>query len=510
MSHSPEREIAAEHRGSDSLQANALGVPSIVFFIIAAASPLTGVVGLVPIMIGLGNGAGAPVGFLFAAGILLLFAVGYLAMSRHVLNAGALYSYITIGLGRFVGLGSATLTIFAYSCIQFSLYGGFGYYVNSLVLAWTGVDIPWWTFALGAMLGALALGIRGVHAGGLVLGVLIVLECSMLALLGAGIIVNPGGTGTTEFSLEPFSIPAIFATGLGVAIMFAHTTFIGFEGSAIYAEEAKNPLRTIPRATYTAVIVMAIIYAGTSYLVISALGPRNAQEVALRESGDLLFFVSAQALGPWASHLFQVLIITAIFAAAVTFHNNISRYLYVLGRQGLISAKLGKTLSTRKTPYIASIAQTASAVVVILGFAVAGLDPYTTLFVWLAGIGTVAIISAQTIAAVAIFVFFRRTGVDRRVWHTMVAPILAIIGLVVLLSMSLGSLELILGTSGGLTALLVGLYVASLVIGVLYAVYLKHFKPGIFEKMRVMLTSDGSTTTIAVVDDPLIRSELAG
>jgi amino acid transporter len=478
-------------RADHGLKKNSLGVPSIVFYIIAAASPLTGVVAIVPIMIGLGNGVGTPGSFLVAAGILLLFAVGYLAMSKHVVNAGALYSYVTLGLGRVTGLGTAATTIFAYSCIQFSLYGGFGYYLQSLVMKTTGVDVPWWIFAVVAMLVTLFLGMRGVHAGGIVLGVAICLEIAMLLLLSIGLL-NGGGGNTapvSEFTFDAFSIPAIFAAGVGISIMFAQTTFIGFEGSAIYSEEAKNPRRTVPRATYIALVVMAVVYAGVSYLIIAGLGNENSVAIAQEQGGSLIFFVSNLALGPWASMIFEILIVTAIFAAIVTFHNNISRYLYSLGRQGLVWSRLGHTLPKAKTPHVAAIVQTVSALVVVLYFAAAGLDPYTTLFVWLAGIGTIAIIAAQAVTAVAIFAFFRKSNVDKRLWHTFLAPILSIIGLFGLLLIALSSLDLLLGAQGVLAAVLIGILVATPLLGIGYALYLKSRSPEKWNKMLVLLTT---------------------
>ena len=474
---------------SRSLKKNALGAPSIAFYIIAAASPLTGVVGLVPVMIAIGNGAGTPATFLIAGGILLLFAVGYLAMSRHVVNAGALYSYITLGLGRVVGLGSASLTVFAYSCIQFSLYGGFGYYLNGLLKNVTGVDIPWWLLALIAVVICLGVGLQGVHAGGIILGFMITLECLMLVLLGGGILVSPNTAAAGGISFEPFTFPALFAAGIGVSLMFAQTTFIGFEGSAIYSEEARNPKRSVPRATYFALIFMAVIYAGVSFLVINALGVADAQATALEQSGNLIFFVSEQALGVWASQAFQVLIVTAIFAAAVTFHNNLTRYLYAMGRQGLVWSKLANTRRVQKTPYVAGIVQSISAAVVILGFAIAGLDPYSTLFVWLAGAGTIAIIGAQATAAIAIFVFFRRNNVDKRLWHTVIAPILAIAGLLLLLTLALTSLDLLIGTVPGVTPTLIALIVLFIVAGVGYALWVRAKSPEKWEAMRVLLTS---------------------
>lgn len=480
---------ALETGPSRSLKKNALGAPAIAFYIIAAASPLTGVVGLVPVMIGIGNGAGTPATFLVAAGILLLFSVGYLAMSRHVVNAGALYSYITLGLGRVAGLGSASLTVMAYSLIQFSLYGGFGYYLSNLLFTVTGVVIPWWILALIGVLLCLAVGLQGVHAGGVILGFMISLECLMLLLLGAGILVSPATAAAGGISLEPFSAPAIFAAGIGISLLFAQTTFIGFEGSAIYSEEARNPRRTVPRATYFALIFMAIVYSLVSFLVICALGVKNAQDVALEQSGNLIFFVSEQALGPWAAHIFQVLIVTAIFAATVTFHNNLTRYMYALGRQGLVWKKLGNTRPKQKTPYVAGVVQAVSAALVIIGFAISGLDPYSTLFVWLAGGGTIAIIGAWAIAAVAIFAFFRRSDVDKRVWHTVIAPALAIIGLVGMLLLALTSLDLLIGNVPGVTPTMIIIVVLSVVVGVAYALYLRAKSPEKWEAMRVLLTS---------------------
>jgi amino acid transporter len=120
-------------RRNHGLKENTLGVPSIFFYIIAAASPLTVVVALFPIIIGAGNGVGMPGAFVIAAVVLMIFAVGYVAMSRHVTNAGAFYAYVTLGLGRVAGLGSASLAIFAYNAIQAGLYGGFGYYAAELL-----------------------------------------------------------------------------------------------------------------------------------------------------------------------------------------------------------------------------------------------------------------------------------------------------------------------------------------------------------------------------------------
>ena len=85
---------------NSGLRKNTLGLFSLVFFVIAAASPLTGVVGGLPVAIIAGNGGGIPVFYIFSCIILMLFSVGFVTMSRHIKNSGAFYTYISTGLGK--------------------------------------------------------------------------------------------------------------------------------------------------------------------------------------------------------------------------------------------------------------------------------------------------------------------------------------------------------------------------------------------------------------------------
>ena len=98
----------------------------IVFFVVAAAAPLVGMTGAVPVAIGLGNGAAAPGAYLAVGIVLLLFSVGYAAMSQRVTNAGAFFAYVGRGLGRNAGIASAFVSIVAYLAVQLAIYGFFG------------------------------------------------------------------------------------------------------------------------------------------------------------------------------------------------------------------------------------------------------------------------------------------------------------------------------------------------------------------------------------------------
>ncbi len=124
-----------------------LGVWGIVFFVVAAAAPLVGMTGAFPIAAALGTGAAAPGAYLMVGLTLLLFSVGYAAMSQQVTNAGAFFAYIGKGLGRAWGIGSAYVSLLAYLSIQLAIFGFFG-----AVLSFKVPVLTWWAASLIAWL----------------------------------------------------------------------------------------------------------------------------------------------------------------------------------------------------------------------------------------------------------------------------------------------------------------------------------------------------------------------
>src|SRR5690349_25022517 len=91
----------------NQLHRRALGTRDLVFFIVAASAPLTAVAGGQAATYLVTGNQGIPFLFIPLALILGVFAVGYAAMSHHVADAGAFYTYVTRGLGRIPGVGTA-------------------------------------------------------------------------------------------------------------------------------------------------------------------------------------------------------------------------------------------------------------------------------------------------------------------------------------------------------------------------------------------------------------------
>lgn len=411
-----------------SLKPNALGVLGILFFVLSAQAPLTGIAGAMPIAIALGNGPGVPAAYAVAGLVILLFSVGFVAMGRHVVNAGAFYTYIGEGLGRLAGRISAGIALFAYCTIQAAMYGLYGATLNALISP----DVPWWVFALVTMVIVQVLGAAGVEIGARVLAVFVLAEFSILLVFGLITFFTGGGPEGLGFA-DSFSPSALLQGAPGVALMFAVASMFGFEATAIYGEEAREPRKSVPRATYLAVVVVTVFFAFTSWMLVSAHGASTATDAAgaALTAGDSTLFVFApiaDLFGGWVTSVLPILLATSLFAGILAFHNSANRYLFSLGRDRLLHQRVC-SLNARQAPWFAGCVQTVIAVVLVMPFALAGQDPVLTLFSWFSGVAVLAMMVLYFLTSISVVAFFRRTRLDARPWNTLIAPALGAIGI---------------------------------------------------------------------------------
>lgn len=468
------------------LRKDAIGLWSIVFFVVAAASPLMAMLGTVPIVLRSGNGVGAPAAWVIAGVILLLFSVGYSAMSRHITNAGAFYAYISNGLGRPVGIAGAMIAILSYNAIQISIYALLGFFMRLEVMEHFNIDIAWWVYAVTVAIVCYLCGMRHVGFSGKLLGVFMLCEVSILLLLDLTIIHRGGAEGLSLASFHPHNV---FRPGLGIALMFAIACYIGFEATAIFAEEARDAKRTIPIATYVAVSMIMVVYTLSSWAAVNGYGPSQVVAVATKDAGNFWFHLNTRYVGSLSTGMMQVLLLTSIFAGILSFHNTITRYLFAMGREGLLWRGLATTHPKYQSPYIAGLVQTAVVVCVILVFAVAKQDPYAVLFAWTSAIATLGILMNQILVALSVVGFFRRTRLDRRLWHTVVSPLLAAAGLGACFVLVWSNLRLLSGSDSPIVASFPYLILGTGLSGVALGYYLRASKPQLYEGFGSLIKS---------------------
>jgi amino acid transporter len=452
-----------------------LTTPKIVLLVVAAAAPLACVVGTVPLAFALGDGAGLPAVFVFAGVVLLCFSAGYAAMSRRIVHAGGFYTYVRLGLGRPLAVAAGLVAVVSYNAAAIGLTGAFGYFARLTVADW-GLTLPWEVWTGLAVAVVAVLGYRQIDVSARVLSVLMAAEIGVLAVLDVAILADRGLRALPGASFQPHTV---FSGALGVSVMFAFMSFIGFESAALYGEEARNPTRAVPRATYASVVVIAGFYALTAWVAVGAEGPDKVRGSAGEQLGNLFFSLSTRYVSSTMSSVMQALLCTSMLAATLALHNAANRYTFVLSRDRLLPARLGRAHPRHSSPHRASAVQSGLTVVVVAAFAAGGLDPYTSLATSLLGLGTLGIVALQAAAAVAVVGFFRRRD-DGHWWRTVLAPLIGAAGLIASTVLLVDNFPLLTGTSATAVNALPWLLAAAAVGGLGYALWLRRGRPAVY------------------------------
>ncbi|MCZ0986364.1 APC family permease [Streptomyces diastatochromogenes] len=477
-----------------------LGTGHILFLIVAAAAPLSAMVGTVPLAFAFGDGAGVPAAFLFAGVTLLCFSVGYAVSARRTGGSGGFYASVADGLGRPPAVAAGYVALLSYNCATIGLAGALGYFTH-LVFAAHGLSVSWeWCAAVGLVLSAV-LGYREIALSARVLALLMLGEIGVLAALDVAILARHGLHALPTASFSPH---VAAGHGAGVSLMFAFVSFIGFESAALYGKEAKDPQRSVPRATYAAVVLIAGFYALTSWLAVGAVGSDRVREVAGKQMGDLFFALGDDFLGKAGSTGLQVLLCTSLFAATLALHSAANRYAQVLAEDGLLPGALAAEHPRHHSPHRASLAQSALTTLVVAGFAVAGLDPYADLTTSMLGLGTLGIVALQALAALSVL-GLRLRGGGGHWWREVVAPLLGFAGLAASVWLVVGNFDMLTGSPSKVIAALPWLLPLVALGGLVYAARLRSAHP-----LRYRLLGTRHTATAVPEQSPASSPALSG
>ena len=466
------------------LRKGAIGLGGVLFLTVTGSAPISAMLFNTPIMVGDGQGVGAPAAFIFAAIVLVVFSVGYVAMTRKKTSAGGFYSYISHGLGRTLGIGTGYGAVVAYSVFEASLAGGFAYFANLKVNAF-GVNIGWPWFALGMVVLISLLTFFDVRLSSTLLAIGLISEIAILVIFDIFMFSKghaPWAALNPANAFKSFPASGKLAAGsVGIGLFFAFWSWVGFEMAPNYAEESREPKRIVPRALYISVIGLGIFYIITSWAPFAGYSSVHAAEAQAQTNAAQYYLGPANAIaGRWVGSLLSYLIITGSFACGMAFHNTTSRYFYSLGREGLLPRALGRTHPKWKSPHIASITQSVIAALIVIGFAVftGSNDPSSQAYIQLYGLmavmGVIVILAVQALVSLSILIYFQRHHEDEvHWWRTIVAPALSFISQVFVVFLLFKNISF-LGSGYGYAKFLGPIDLLVVLIGIGAAFYLKH------------------------------------
>lgn len=488
------------------LKGGAVGLVGVLFLTVTGAAPESAMLGNVPFAAGFGVGTYTPAAFLLATIVLTIFSIGYAAMAARVSTVGGFYSFIAQGLGREVGMSAGMASLVCYSIFEASLVGLFAFFANSWLSTHFGIDVGWIWLAMVCIIVTGLLSYRDVKLSAAVLGVALVAEVAILTIFAFGVATADEGTNFSLNSLNVFKVmtpvveqtvgdTAIAAGAAAVGIFMAFWSWVGFEMAPNYAEESRDPKHNIPRSLMISVIGLGIFYTLISWCAVSAY-PSEADMLAkaVGDSGNFFLGPIETFVGTWAKELMFVLILTSSFACSMAFHNTAARYMYSLGREGILPAAVSETHDHHKSPHKASAVQTVLAAAWVLIFAAMnGFDDptaqaYLGVYTLFAVLGTGLLLVIQAVVSLAIFNWFRKNG-GGSVLTTTVAPLFSCVVQLVLVYLLVDNLGTFAGTSAFANAIpmIMG---AIMVFGLAWGFFLKAAKPEAYANIGHMV-NDG-------------------
>jgi amino acid transporter len=308
---------------STTLAKDRLGIPAVLYFILSAMAPMTVVAGVVTTMYAVTGLSAIGAAFVAVALVLAVFAVGYVAMARYITNAGALYAYISRGLGRPVGVGAALVAAVAYNLLQVGLYGMFGPTLAGCLADKAGLDLP-----------------RG--AGG--------------RRARRPRLRRPADQPVGGRPVRPSRRGRVAGDGA------ARLRGLRGRGRLQRGDQGPAPHRAGRRVQLA---LIGAAYALSSWAMSVHYGDDQVAAVAAQQGPGMLFAMASPAVAEIATVLFM----TSLLAAMISFHNAVARCMFALGRERVLPAALGRTEPRTGAPRIASLTQSTVGLAVIVLYA---------------------------------------------------------------------------------------------------------------------------------------------
>ncbi|MGO1543205.1 MAG: APC family permease [Gulosibacter sp.] len=401
--------IIPPHEKENTKLTGNMGVVDVIFTVVAYNGPAVVFMGFLPVLILWGNGLGAPA-LIIAVGLLLaVVASGLLKVSEATQRPGGFYSLISAGAGRVVGLGAGFTALMTYFAAAVSVYVIGGIAFGDLVVDFlNGPNLPWWVGGAIMLVFVAVLGYLSIQFSARVLYVLLGAEFVLIAAYIIAVLAQGGADG---LGLDSFKPEHIFSGSLAVGALFAVTIFGGFEATVVFREEVKNPDRTIKRATYGVVALLAGSYALLAWTFINAYGPSVILEVLAEDVSGAAGASVMEYVGPWGYFFANLLLFTSALALALASHNILTRYVYNFGVDRIFSRSMAASHPKHGSPFKASFFVSVACVVGVIGVALTPIDEgilYGTVVSFVA-YGMIILMTLVTLA-IGLYMFRNRIG----------------------------------------------------------------------------------------------------
>jgi amino acid transporter len=324
------------------LHAGVLGPLETLAQSVAAVAPSTSPSLTIPLVFVLAGNATWFV-YLLAMGATLLVGFCVSRFARLSASPGSLYSYAADTLPPAFGVVAAWGLLLAYLATGASVAGGALYYGHVLCQGFFKWDLPPLPTLI---LICIVAGVVAYHDVKLSAEMMLWIEAISVGLIVIVMLVLVYHFGL-KLDMDQLSLKGVKVSALGPALVLAMFSFVGFESATTLGGEARDPLKTIPRAVLQSAVLTGTFFVMCSYSVV--LGFRGAN-TALSDSTSPLHLLAAQVGVAPLGVAIDIGVSVAAFSCVLACTTAAARVLLRMAHEGLMPKLLMTTSRKHGTP----------------------------------------------------------------------------------------------------------------------------------------------------------------
>jgi amino acid transporter len=366
---------------------------------ISAIAPTTSPALTVPLVFALA-GNGTWLAYSLACGATLLIALCIARFARTSASPGSLYKYATDSLPPIAGRAAGWALLLAYTAAGVSVVGGFINYALVLVPAARAIPTP--IIALLPIATATWFAYRDVQASARLMLWIEAASVSMIALVILALIFHNG----LKLDVPQAALSGVTPSGVRLGIILALFSFVGFESATTLGHEAKNPLRTIPRAVIQSAVLAGLFFLTCCYT--ETLGFRQLG-LDLGKSEAPFRVLATLAHIPVFGPLIDIGAFVSMFACTLACITPAARVLLKMAHDGIAPSPLGRAHARHETPHIAVLAVGLVLLILSTGLTARGVSG-ADIYGYLGSLSVYGFITVYFLVAVALPFYLRRNA----------------------------------------------------------------------------------------------------
>jgi amino acid transporter len=349
-------------------------------------------------------GQGTAIAYLIAMGLMILVGLCIAAFARESSSPGSLFIYTRRSLPPIFSSITALALFFAYITTASAVIGGFVAFAYVFLNPLARFGLPHIPALVLVTLAAATAGFVAYHDVKVSARLMLYIEgisVTLIAIVTATLLLRHG----FHFDHPQLHLQSMSPRGIGLGVMLSIFSFVGFESATTLGSEARNPLRTIPRAVIQSALLAGVFFVIAGYGEV--LGFRNAAS-SLGDSTNPFRYLSTQAGIPFLGPIIDIGVLISMFAATLACVIAASRVLLLMAHHGLAHARLTHTNTTHETPGEASILAALLAFLPAAGLALHGTSG-ADIYGWMGTLAVYGFLTAYGLVAVALAFHLRQT-----------------------------------------------------------------------------------------------------